>query len=37
MAVQSKAQVCSILTPGIAGSNPSKGMDFLVLCLLCVV
>ena len=34
---RSTAQVCSLLTPGIAGSFPSEGMDFLVLCLLLVV
>ena len=37
MAVWSKASVYIRFLTGIAGSNPAESMDFLLLCLLCVV
>ena len=37
MAVGSIEQVCSFLIAGIAGSNPAKGMDVRLFCLLYVV
>ena len=37
VAVRSKASVCSCLIAGIAGSNPTEGVDNLLLCSLCVV
>ena len=36
VAVQSKAQVFGRLTVGIAGTNPTNGMDVRLLCLLFV-
>ena len=35
--VRSKAYVCGRSNPGIAASNPVKGMAVLLLSLLCVV
>jgi hypothetical protein len=37
VALRSKAYVCSSSIVGIAGSNPAEGIDFCLLCLLCVV
>jgi hypothetical protein len=37
VAARSKAWVCGRLLAGIAGSNPSGGMDVCLLCMLCVV
>jgi hypothetical protein len=37
VAVWSKALVCGSMIAGIAGSNIAKGIDALLLCLLCVV
>jgi hypothetical protein len=34
VAVPSKAYVCRSWTAGIVGSNPAKGMDVRLLCLL---
>jgi len=36
-AALSKVYFCDCLIAGVAGSNPTKGMDVRLLCVLCVV
>jgi len=35
--VRSKAEICSRLVAGIAGSSPAERMDVRLLCFLCVM
>jgi len=37
VALLAKAQVCSHLSAGIAGSNPAESMVIRLLCSLCVI
>jgi hypothetical protein len=37
VAARSKAYICSLLVPVMAGSNPAEGMDVCLLCLYVVL